>query len=121
METKFLGMWVIPMSALAPTDDYPELLQCLDAPILSDSTCRNAYPGQITSNMMCLGFLEGGKDSCQVCFSAVLLLQLSLTQLHHISPPLKHGRLKGWLWDWLWGLRERRGINDNFSFCHING
>ncbi|XP_019605405.1 trypsin [Rhinolophus sinicus] len=45
--------------------DYPELLQCLEAPILSDSTCRSAYPGQITSNMMCLGFLEGGKDSCQ--------------------------------------------------------
>ncbi|KAM5205000.1 trypsin isoform 1-T7 [Hipposideros larvatus] len=45
--------------------DYPELLQCLDAPILSDSACRSAYPGQITNNMMCLGFLEGGKDSCQ--------------------------------------------------------
>ncbi|XP_008148678.1 cationic trypsin-3-like [Eptesicus fuscus] len=45
--------------------NYPELLQCLDAPVLSDSVCRNAYPGQITNNMMCLGFLEGGKDSCQ--------------------------------------------------------
>ncbi|XP_066219010.1 cationic trypsin-3 [Saccopteryx leptura] len=45
--------------------NYPELLQCLEAPILSDSACRNAYPGQITNNMMCLGFLEGGKDSCQ--------------------------------------------------------
>lgn len=64
------------MSAPAPTDDYPELLQCLEAPILSDSTCRSAYPGQITSNMMCLGFLEGGKDSCQVCCFAVLLLPL---------------------------------------------
>ncbi|XP_043824308.1 cationic trypsin-3 [Dromiciops gliroides] len=45
--------------------DYPELLQCLDAPVLSDSTCRSAYPGRITNNMICLGFLEGGKDSCQ--------------------------------------------------------
>ncbi|EPQ13203.1 Cationic trypsin-3 [Myotis brandtii] len=45
--------------------NYPELLQCLDAPVLSDSVCRKAYPGQITNNMMCLGFLEGGKDSCQ--------------------------------------------------------
>ncbi|KAJ8782884.1 hypothetical protein J1605_009492 [Eschrichtius robustus] len=44
---------------------FPELLQCLKAPILSDSVCLNAYPRQITSNMMCLGFLEGGKDSCQ--------------------------------------------------------
>ncbi|XP_075413875.1 trypsin-like [Tenrec ecaudatus] len=45
--------------------NYPELLQCLNAPILSDTACRQAYPGQITSNMLCLGFLEGGKDSCQ--------------------------------------------------------
>ncbi|XP_059964085.1 trypsin-like isoform X2 [Mesoplodon densirostris] len=44
---------------------FPEFLQCLKAPILSDSACRSAYPGQITSSMMCLGFLEGGKDSCQ--------------------------------------------------------
>ncbi|XP_068943149.1 trypsin-like [Petaurus breviceps papuanus] len=45
--------------------NYPELLQCLNAPVLSDSSCRNAYPGQITSNMICVGYLEGGKDSCQ--------------------------------------------------------
>ncbi|XP_031529550.1 serine protease 1 [Vicugna pacos] len=43
----------------------PDLLQCLDAPILSSSACSSAYPGQITSNMICVGFLEGGKDSCQ--------------------------------------------------------
>ncbi|XP_004608403.2 trypsin [Sorex araneus] len=52
-------------NTLSSGTNYPEVLQCLTAPILSDSTCRNAYPGQITSNMMCLGFLEGGKDSCQ--------------------------------------------------------
>ncbi|KAK2096769.1 Transcriptional regulator of -form-adherence 3 [Saguinus oedipus] len=45
--------------------NYPDLLQCLKAPILSDTACRNAYPGKITTNMICLGFLEGGKDSCQ--------------------------------------------------------
>ncbi|XP_048794903.1 trypsin II-P29 [Lagopus muta] len=44
---------------------YPELLQCLNAPILSDQECQEAYPGEITSNMICVGFLEGGKDSCQ--------------------------------------------------------
>ncbi|POI19135.1 hypothetical protein CIB84_017122, partial [Bambusicola thoracicus] len=46
--------------------NYPELLQCLNAPILSDQECQEAYPGDITSNMICVGFLEGGKDSCQV-------------------------------------------------------
>uniref|UniRef100_A0A8C6S1J1 trypsin n=1 Tax=Nannospalax galili TaxID=1026970 RepID=A0A8C6S1J1_NANGA len=43
----------------------PDLLQCLDAPLLSQSACEAAYPGQITKNMVCAGFLEGGKDSCQ--------------------------------------------------------
>ncbi|XP_008056840.1 cationic trypsin-3 [Carlito syrichta] len=52
-------------NTLSSGTNYPELLQCLNAPILSDTACRNAYPGKITSNMICLGFLEGGKDSCQ--------------------------------------------------------
>uniref|UniRef100_A0A8C3C2X4 trypsin n=1 Tax=Cairina moschata TaxID=8855 RepID=A0A8C3C2X4_CAIMO len=48
-----------------PAANYPELLQCLKAPILSNQECQDAYPGEITSNMICIGFLEGGKDSCQ--------------------------------------------------------
>ncbi|XP_025900258.1 trypsin II-P29 [Nothoprocta perdicaria] len=43
----------------------PEILQCVKAPVLSDQACQAAYPGEITSSMMCVGFLEGGKDSCQ--------------------------------------------------------
>ncbi|XP_077201827.1 cationic trypsin-3-like [Paroedura picta] len=45
--------------------DLPELLQCLDAPVLTDAECKAALPGKITANMMCVGYLEGGKDSCQ--------------------------------------------------------
>ncbi|KAK9407920.1 anionic trypsin-1-like [Crotalus adamanteus] len=45
--------------------NYPAFLQCLNAPILSDEECNAAYPGQITPNMVCVGYLEGGKDSCQ--------------------------------------------------------
>uniref|UniRef100_A0A2K5UB61 trypsin n=1 Tax=Macaca fascicularis TaxID=9541 RepID=A0A2K5UB61_MACFA len=45
--------------------DYPDELQCLDAPVLTHAECEASYPGKITSNMFCVGFLEGGKDSCQ--------------------------------------------------------
>ncbi|XP_075699006.1 trypsin-like [Rhinoderma darwinii] len=45
--------------------NYPDLLQCLEAPILSDKECKDSYPRQITENMICIGYLEGGKDSCQ--------------------------------------------------------
>ncbi|XP_038174792.1 trypsin V-A-like [Arvicola amphibius] len=51
---------------LTGKSEGPSLLQCLDAPVLSDSICHKAYPRRITSNMFCLGFLEGGKDSCQM-------------------------------------------------------
>ncbi|KAK6326624.1 hypothetical protein J4Q44_G00022690 [Coregonus suidteri] len=44
---------------------YPNQLFCLDLPILSSSSCNSAYPGQITSNTFCAGFMKGGKDSCQ--------------------------------------------------------
>uniref|UniRef100_A0A1B8XYU5 Peptidase S1 domain-containing protein n=1 Tax=Xenopus tropicalis TaxID=8364 RepID=A0A1B8XYU5_XENTR len=52
-------------NTLSSGSNYPDLLQCLYAPILTDAQCNNAYPGEITNNMICLGFLEGGKDSCQ--------------------------------------------------------
>nr|XP_046256155.1 trypsin-2-like [Scatophagus argus] len=41
-------------------------LQCLDIPILPDEDCRRSYPGRITEAMFCAGYLEGGKDSCQM-------------------------------------------------------
>ncbi|KAL2084325.1 hypothetical protein ACEWY4_019843 [Coilia grayii] len=45
---------------------YPDKLQCLDVPIIDDDTCYNeAYPFQLTENMVCAGYMEGGKDSCQ--------------------------------------------------------
>ncbi|XP_075927865.1 trypsin-like [Petromyzon marinus] len=43
----------------------PAVLMCVQAPVLSDTSCRNSYPGDITNNMICLGYLEGGKDACK--------------------------------------------------------
>nr|CAA50484.1 trypsinogen IV b-form [Homo sapiens] len=45
--------------------DYPDELKCLDAPVLTQAECKASYPGKITNSMFCVGFLEGGKDSCQ--------------------------------------------------------
>ncbi|KAL6030219.1 hypothetical protein STEG23_035747 [Scotinomys teguina] len=45
--------------------NHPDLLQCLEAPLLPQIDCETSYPGRITNNMVCAGFLEGGKDSCQ--------------------------------------------------------
>lgn len=44
----------------------PFYLQCVDVPILSNKDCENSYPGMITERMVCAGYLEGGKDACQV-------------------------------------------------------
>ncbi|XP_075071861.1 trypsin-like [Mixophyes fleayi] len=52
-------------NTLSSGSNMPNLLQCLFAPILTTAQCTAAYPGQITNNMFCAGFLEGGKDSCQ--------------------------------------------------------
>ncbi|XP_041032788.1 trypsin-like [Carcharodon carcharias] len=42
-----------------------EQLQCLYAPVLSNADCEGSYPGMITKSMMCVGYLDGGKDACQ--------------------------------------------------------
>merc|ERR1712055_834509 len=42
------------------------ILQKVDIPLVSDNDCQFAYIfNEITDSMMCAGFDEGGKDSCQ--------------------------------------------------------
>lgn len=42
-------------------------LREVEVPILSNIACRRTgYGTKITDNMLCAGFLQGGKDSCQV-------------------------------------------------------
>uniref|UniRef100_A0A8D2ZG86 trypsin n=1 Tax=Scophthalmus maximus TaxID=52904 RepID=A0A8D2ZG86_SCOMX len=56
--------YIIPKTSVRAAR-YPDKLQCMDVPLLSNDICFNAYPFQITENMICAGYLEGGKDSCQ--------------------------------------------------------
>ncbi|KAM4600454.1 trypsin-like [Polymixia lowei] len=44
--------------------DLPLRLQCLDLPITNTQDCNNSYPGMITPRMMCVGYLDGGRDVC---------------------------------------------------------
>ncbi|XP_078389613.1 trypsin-like [Cetorhinus maximus] len=46
-------------------EQFPDRLQCLEVPILSDTECGSSYKDSITPNMFCAGFLEGGKETCQ--------------------------------------------------------
>ena len=44
------------------------LLQEVEVPVMSLQDCRNTSysPRMISDNMMCAGYLDGQKDSCQV-------------------------------------------------------
>lgn len=44
----------------------PNRLQCLDVPAVSDEDCEKAYPGMITRRMVCAGYMDGGRDACNV-------------------------------------------------------
>lgn len=42
----------------------PTLLE-VDLPLVTNTTCNNAYGSGITARMICAGYAAGGKDSCQ--------------------------------------------------------
>ncbi|XP_055759017.1 trypsin-2-like [Salvelinus fontinalis] len=60
--------WGNTMSSTADSNK----LQCLNLPILSFNDCNNSYSGMITNTVFCVGYMEGGKDSCQVLNSTDL-------------------------------------------------
>lgn len=58
----FLSLWILPLCSEA----MPTRLQCLDVPVVDDEACEKAYPGMISRRMMCAGYMDGGKDACNV-------------------------------------------------------
>ncbi len=62
--------------------EYPEVLQQVSIPVISNTTCEARYPGMITENMLCAGSAEGGKDSCTGDSGGPLVVQIDNQWLH---------------------------------------
>ncbi|XP_066942680.1 transmembrane protease serine 9-like [Macrobrachium rosenbergii] len=50
---------------LSEGGSQPVILNEVDVPIVTNAACNENYDGEITSNMICAGHPEGGKDACQ--------------------------------------------------------
>ncbi len=61
---------------------YPEELQEVEVPIISNTTCNASYPGRISDKMICAGLRLGGKDSCSGDSGGPLLVQIQGKWVH---------------------------------------
>ena len=81
-QNKYIAPAILPLANIDAPDtncevcgwgntDYPtfkpaEKLQCVGLPTIPNSICNKSYRGAIHDDIMCIGLMEGGKDSCQV-------------------------------------------------------
>lgn len=70
-----MSCWVTGWGAMREGGGAAQLLQKASVKIINDTVCNTVTEGQVTSRMMCSGFLAGGVDACQgdsggplVCF-----------------------------------------------------
>ncbi|MCK5719055.1 MAG: serine protease [Thiomargarita sp.] len=47
------------------SNSYSDYLMQANVPIVSNAQCNISYEGDITNEMMCAGFFEGGVDACE--------------------------------------------------------
>lgn len=57
---------LVPLNSPTLSEAMPTRLQCLDVPVVDDAACEKAYPGMISRRMMCAGYMDGGRDACNV-------------------------------------------------------
>jgi hypothetical protein len=46
------------------TPQYPNELHEVQLPIITNTLCQQSYGASVTSDMLCAGYAEGGKDAC---------------------------------------------------------
>ncbi|XP_041758524.1 suppressor of tumorigenicity 14 protein homolog [Coregonus clupeaformis] len=70
-----MSCWVTGWGTLREGGSVARLLQKAEVKIINDTVCNVVTEGQVTSRMLCSGFLSGGVDACQgdsggplVCF-----------------------------------------------------
>ncbi|XP_072316578.1 suppressor of tumorigenicity 14 protein homolog [Eucyclogobius newberryi] len=70
-----MSCWVTGWGAMREGGRAAQVLQKASVKIINDTVCNTVTEGQVTSRMMCSGFLAGGVDACQgdsggplVCF-----------------------------------------------------
>lgn len=61
----------------SPTGGTPTSLHTAIVPIISSAYCNrtDSYDGNITENMICAGYADGGTDACNVSYTFVTLFQ----------------------------------------------
>ena len=55
--------------------DLADVLMKVEVPLVTEKTCSSSYPGMVTSQMICAGLKDGGKDSCQGDSGGPLMMQ----------------------------------------------
>jgi secreted trypsin-like serine protease len=44
---------------------YPDALQQLSVPVIDNAECAAVFSGEISATMLCAGYFEGGRDTCE--------------------------------------------------------
>uniref|UniRef100_UPI0037E8BAA5 suppressor of tumorigenicity 14 protein n=1 Tax=Semicossyphus pulcher TaxID=241346 RepID=UPI0037E8BAA5 len=60
-----MSCWVTGWGALREGGQKAQLLQKASVKVINDTVCNVVTEGQVTSRMLCSGFLAGGVDACQ--------------------------------------------------------
>jgi hypothetical protein len=56
-------------------EQFPDKLNQVQVPLVSNASCKTSY-SNLTENMLCAGYTQGGKDSCQGDSGGPLVYQL---------------------------------------------